>query len=211
MDSQIVFIVLVIVLVVWILYLIHGKNLSETSTSSPKIPLGGMCTGGTSAYTGNDTCTSVNGSSACGYNASTTQTICCTSGKSTPIANGASFNYYCTGVADGGQCLSNEMCQSGSCNTSVNPGVCVKTESVGGPCRYNTDCMNGKCGYMSVFDRATGKSRVCCQYDTTQNLILNDSFCTNVLNRDDVCYNDDECKSRTCSGNLGGLQAGKCE
>ena len=148
----------------------------------------------------------------CAFSAlDTTQKTCCWHGETKPYGEGLVGNRdrYCKySIADGQECLVNEMCESSWCEGANYPfsrGVCRSTKSVGEPCTSHDECENSSCGRPTAADGATLE---CCSSIKRTNYAFYD-YCGDMP-EGATCWSDAMCQTGNCKGNSGGLQKGTC-
>lgn len=147
-----------------------------------------------------------------------TALTCCESGETDTYAG----YDYCTNMADGTTCWSNDMCakkrdvdgivvSGGFCADNgggTRRGYCGKGK-IGQPCGVDGDCVNNACGRASADSGTSGSSALtCCESGKTDTYAGFD-YCTN-MGKGTTCWSDAMCASGDCKGNWDGLQRGTC-
>jgi hypothetical protein len=116
---------------------------------------------------------------------------------------------YCTGMAVGATCWSDNMCDSKYCQGNgggLQRGKCQPiSKSKGESCSKDEECANKACGRSTADD---GAKLVCCESGATSTYGGYD-YCTGMA-VGATCWADDQCQSGKCKGNGGGTQKGSC-
>lgn len=80
-------------------------------------------------------------------------------------------------------------------------------KAVGESCEENKDCANNQCGRATADKNAP---KVCCAAGSTALPYAGYDYCDHMPNGS-TCWSDAQCASDNCSGNLSGMQRGKCK
>ena len=96
-----------------------------------------------------------------------------------------------------GACPSGYTCQNGFCLGLPNS-----------PCPIIGGCADGR--YCGIVGNDKDAQTVCCPSGAVKfSYCTGKFFCTDVLNKDETCRLDEQCKSKDCKGNFTCLE-GKC-
>lgn len=130
--------------------------------------------------------------------------VCCPSGATSYYG----FHHYCTGMAVGATCWSDNQCQTGFCQGNsggLQKGKCQSTSKKNGEsCTENRECKGKACGKLS----ADPTHPLLCCADGLSTYAGYD-YCKN-LPVGAMCWSDAMCVTGYCKGNLSGLKRGLC-